>query len=122
MALFLGGFTMSAFAQAPNKVKVTDKKVEQEKTSTQTVTKATDKKVVDYDKMIKEFDGYVQKFVANYNEFLKGDKKADYQTYQKKAESLQTKLDKAKDSMTKEQIEKYSRIRDKFQKALTKKG
>lgn len=108
VAFLIGGFTINASAQAPVKTKA--------KTEKQSKTKADN-----YDKMLKDYESYINKYIAAYEKFLKGgnsNDKNDYMTYQKKALEIQGKLEKAKENLSKPQLELFEQLKARFDAAL----
>ena len=111
VAFLLGGFVTTAQAQTNNtKDDAKDNKNKKEV-------------VVNYDKMIQEYELNVDKYIAAYEKALKAGnlEKSDYPLYMKKAQELQTKLENAKAKMTKEQWDLFTKVKEKFTKALTRK-
>ena len=76
--------------------------------------------------MIKDYESYINKYIENYEKALKASetnaKAPDWATPLKKAQELQAKLEKAKESLTKAQMEKFLKLKDKLANALKRKG
>lgn len=110
-ALLIGGFAFNANAQSADKAP--------QKAKTEQVQKGQN-----YDQMLKDFETNINKYIENYEKALKGgsDSKVDYKTYLKKAQDLQSKLEKAKDKLNDSQIEMFLKLKDKLANALKRKG
>ena len=110
MAFLIGGLAINANAQE----KATSKNNAKVENTAQKV---------DYDQMLKDFETNINNYITAYDKFLKGDKsvKADFTTYQKKAQDLQAKLEKSKDKMNKDQINIFLQRKEKFANALKRK-
>lgn len=110
-ALLIGGFAFNANAQTVDKAP--------QKAKTEKVQKAEN-----YDQMLKDFETNINKYIENYEKALKGgsDSKVDYKSYLKKAQDLQSKLEKAKESLSQSQMEMFLKLKDKLANALKRKG
>jgi hypothetical protein len=78
---------------------------------------------MNYDKMLKDFEFNVNNYISTYEKALKDGTldKSDYMTYLKKAQDLQTQLNKDKDKLNKEQTEYFKRTSKKLADALKRK-
>ena len=112
-ALLIGGFAFNANAQSADKAP--------QKAKTEQVQKGQN-----YDQMLKDFETNINKYIENYEKALKAsesDAKApDWATPLKKAQDLQARLEKAKESLSKAQMEKFLKLKDKLANALKRKG
>ena len=99
-----GGFSVAAHAQ-------------DSKDGAKSTNKSASVKVEDWDKVLKEYEKAVDQYVKAYKESTKGVKKpgvGDYQKYLKKVQELSSKIEAAKEKLTKEQLEYYMRINEKL--------
>ena len=116
VAFLIGGLSINANAQ--NKKPTTASKAK-----TETVQGNAQKE--NYDKMLKDYETNINLYIDAYEKAMKAGnttgEKADFLTYQKKALDLQAKLEKAKDQLTKPQIDTFLRLKAKFAEALKRK-
>lgn len=113
-ALLVGGFAFNANAQV-------GKATPKPKAQAEKVQKAEN-----YDQMLKDYESYINKYIENYEKALKASetnaKSPDWATPLKKAQDLQARLEKAKESLSKAQMEKFLKLKDKLANALKRKG
>lgn len=114
-ALLIGGFAFNASAQTADKAS---------KAKTEAPKKI--QKAENYDQMLKDYETYINKYIENYEKALKASetnaKAPDWATPLKKAQDIQAKLEKAKESLSKAQMEKYLKLKEKLANALKRKG
>ena len=113
VAFLMGGFAINANAQNSDKVA---KKAQTEKPKAPKDDPA---------KLIKDYETNVNGYIKAYEEFVKGDKTAkkpnNYLNYMKKAQELEKRIEGMKDQLSKEQLETFVKLKEKFAKALTQK-
>lgn len=73
-----------------------------------------------WDKLLDEYEQFVNKYISTMKKAQNGDMSAyaDLATIAAKAEKLQAKLEKAEDDMTTAQAARYAKITEKMTKAL----
>ena len=126
VAFLIGGLSLNANAQdkavKKSKAKVENQDEKQKKQEEKKATKDQTNKVVNYDQMLNDYEMNVDKYIEEYEKSLKGDaEKANYAGYLKKAQDLEAKLLKAKEQLTRAQVDRFQKIQTKLAKALTKK-
>ena len=104
MALFMGGacYTASAFEVS--------------------CTNATEVFAGDkWDKLLDEYEKYVDQYIATYKKAMKGDISAlsEYAKLAEKAQKIADKLEDAEDEMSPAQLKRYAKITEKMTKALS---
>ena len=114
VALLMGGFAINANAQNNDKVV---KKAQTEKPKAPKDDPA---------KLIKDYETNVNGYIKAYEEFVKGDKTAKnkhdtYLNYMKKAQELEKRIEGMKDQLSKDQLNTFVKLKEKFAKALTQK-
>lgn len=74
----------------------------------------------DWDKILNEYEKYVDQYIKTYKKAMNGDMTAmsEYVKLAEKAQKLADKLEKAEDEMTTAQLKRYAKITEKMQKAL----
>ena len=74
----------------------------------------------DWDKILKEYEKYVDQYIKTYKKAMSGDMTAmsEYVELAEKAQKLAEKLEKAEDEMTTAQLKRYAKITEKMTKAL----
>jgi hypothetical protein len=77
----------------------------------------------DWDKLLKEYEKYVDQYIKTYKKAMSGDMSAmgEYAKLAEKAQKLSNQLEKAKDEMTPAQVKRYVKITEKLTKALSEK-
>ena len=126
VAFLIGGLSINANAQdngvKKSKAKVENQDEKQKKQEEKKATKDQTNKVVNYDQMLNDYEMNVDKYIEEYEKSLKGDtEKSNYAGYLKKAQDLEAKLLKAKEQLTRAQVDRFQKIQAKLAKALTKK-
>ena len=126
VAFLIGGLSLNANAQdkavKKSKAKVENQDEKQKKQEEKKATKDQTNKVVNYDQMLNDYEMNVDKYIEEYEKSLKGDtEKSNYAGYLKKAQDLEAKLLKAKEQLTRAQVDRFQKIQAKLAKALTKK-
>lgn len=103
MALTLCGFTANA-----NTISSTTSSMEAIAAST------------DWDKLLNDYENYVNQYIAMYKKAMSGDATAmtEYVKLMEKAQKLADQLEKAEDDMTSAQIQRYLKITQKMANAL----
>lgn len=113
MALLLGGLTISANAQVKSAKKAAEKKEAAKKVTT----------TENWETVLKDFEAAVDETVNAFDVMQKsGDKKdsAAFNKFLKKAEGLQTKLEKAKNELSKSQGSRFNKAKEKLSKVYKK--
>ena len=74
----------------------------------------------DWDKVLNEYENYVDQYIKTYKKAMKGDMSAlsEYVKLAEKAQELSEKIDKAKGEMTDAQMKRYLKITKKMNDAL----
>ena len=74
----------------------------------------------DWDKLLNEYEKYVDQYIKTYKKAMNGDMTAmsEYVKLAEKAQKLAEKLEKAEDEMTTAQLKRYAKITEKMSKAL----
>lgn len=74
----------------------------------------------DWDKLLDEYEKYVDLYISTYKKAMNGDLSAmtEYVKLMKSAQKLSDKLDKAKDDMSSEQLQRYMKILKKMTNAI----
>ena len=103
LALFLCGFSANATVKTVAPV------------SSETVLTADD-----WDKVLDEYEKYVNQYIKTYKKAMNGDMSAmaDYAKLLEKAQKLSAKLEKAKGQMTDAQLKRYMKITQKMTEGL----
>lgn len=103
MAFLMGGFCTTTSAMEPQ-------------TTAKTEIVAGD----NWDKLLNEYEKYVDQYIKTYKKAMKGDMLAmsEYVKLAEKAQKLADKLDKAKGEMTDAQMKRYLKITNKMTEAL----
>ena len=106
MAFLMGGFCTTALSM-----------------ETPTIAKTEIVTGDDWDKVLNEYEKYVDQYIKTYKKAMKGDMSAmgDYVKLAEKAQELSDKLDKAKGEMTDAQMKRYLKITKKLNDALLEK-
>lgn len=73
-----------------------------------------------WDKILDEYESYVDQYIKVYKKAMNGDQKAldEYMKLMEKAQKLADKLEDAEDEMTEAQLERYYKITNKMLKAI----
>lgn len=145
VAFLIGGLSINANAQdvkvKKSKAKVENQDEKQKKAEKQAAAEAEKKaamdaekkaakkatkdqanKVVNYDQMLNDYESNVDNYIKMYEASLKsGSDNSNYATYLKKAQDLEAKLTKAKEQLSRSQVDRFVKIQTKLAKALTKK-
>ena len=103
MAFLMGGFCTTTSAMEPQ-------------TTAKTEIVAGD----NWDKLLNEYEKYVDQYIKTYKKAMSGDMTAmsEYVELAEKAQKLANKLEKAEDEMTNAQLKRYAKITEKMTKAL----
>lgn len=74
----------------------------------------------DWDKILNEYEKYVDQYIKTYKKAMSGDMTAmtEYVKLAEKAQKLAAKLENAEDEMTTAQLKRYAKITEKMSKAL----
>lgn len=74
----------------------------------------------DWDKILNEYEKYVDQYIKTYKKAMNGDMSAknEYAKLAEKAQKLAAKLENAKDELTTAQLKRLAKINEKMQKAL----
>ena len=107
MAFLIGGFCTTVSAM-------------ETKSSARTEIVAGD----DWDKVLNEYEKYVDQYIKTYKKAMKGDMSAmsEYVKLAEKAQELSEKIDKAKGEMSDAQMKRYLKITKKMNDALLEKN
>ena len=78
----------------------------------------------DWDKVLNEYEKYVDQYIKTYKKAMKGDMSAmsEYVKLAEKAQELSEKIDKAKGEMSDAQMKRYLKITKKMNDALLEKN
>ena len=111
----------AAEAKKAEEAKKLDAKKDANQEDSDKLTKKSPGKV-DWGKKIKEYETYINKYIAAYEKAMK-DKtsKNDYTTYQKKALTLQAEIEQNKDKLTQGQVDEYLKLKGILAEALKRK-
>ena len=74
----------------------------------------------DWDKILNEYEKYVDQYIKTYKKAMSGDMTAmtEYVKLAEKAQKLAAKLENAEDELTTAQLKRLAKINEKMQKAL----
>ena len=74
----------------------------------------------DWDKVLNEYEKYVDQYIKTYKKAMKGDMTAmsEYVKLAEKAQKLAEQLEDAEDDMSAAQLKRYAKITEKMTKAL----
>ncbi len=77
----------------------------------------------DWDKLLNEYEKYVDQYIKTYKKAMNGDMSAmtEYVKLAEKAQKLADKLEKAEDELTTAQLKRLAKINEKMSKALLEK-
>lgn len=81
---------------------------------------ATIAATTDWDKLLNDYESYVNQYVTMYKKAMSGDMTAmaEYAKLMEKAQKLADQLDKAKGDMTSAQLQRYLKITQKMASAI----
>lgn len=121
MALLIGGFAFNADAQKP--VKTSKKTVKQEVKQTQQNKKEV--KGEDWNKVLKEYEQAVDNCVTIFQKMQKSgtngkDVSKEFNTALTKAENLKKKIEGAKTSLDRTQMDRFNKANQKLQQVYAK--
>ena len=126
MALLIGGFAFNASAQdkkASNSIKTSKKTVKQEVQQTQQPKKEA--KGEDWNKVLKEYEQAVDNCVKIYQKMQKSgvsgkDVSKEFNAALTKAENLKKKIEGAKASLDRTQVDRFNKANQKLQQVYAK--
>ena len=123
MALLIGGFAFNTSAQDKKPVKTSKKSVKQEVKQTQQNKKEV--KGEDWNKVLKEYEQAVDNCVTIFQKMQKSgttgkDVSKEFNTALTKAENLKKKIEGAKASLDRTQVDRFNKANQKLQQVYAK--